>query len=37
LATDDSALASMTNAAKRDMWCELQILVTHRIFERIAP
>jgi hypothetical protein len=28
------ALASMKNAAKREMYCESQNIVNHRIFER---
>jgi hypothetical protein len=32
---DISALTTMKNAAKRDMNCELQSSVNHRIFERI--
>uniref|UniRef100_A0A0D2ZPC5 Uncharacterized protein n=1 Tax=Brassica oleracea var. oleracea TaxID=109376 RepID=A0A0D2ZPC5_BRAOL len=32
-ATDISALASMTNVAKCDTWCELQNPVNHRVFE----
>ncbi|CAN7092461.1 unnamed protein product [Brassica rapa subsp. narinosa] len=31
---DISALASMKNVAKCDTWCELQIPVNHRVFER---
>ena len=34
LTTDTLTLRSMKNTAKRDMSCELQISVNHRIFER---
>ncbi|KAL4295512.1 hypothetical protein GQ457_12G000190 [Hibiscus cannabinus] len=33
-ATDISALASMKNVAKCDIWCELQNPMNHRVFER---
>ena len=34
LATDTSVSTTMKNAAKRDMYCELQNSVNHQMFER---